>query len=89
VCNLYSMTKSQAAIRAIVRAMRDQTGNLPPLPCIFPVLWRKRHKTFDAPRPFVMETARAGPAGGINRGPTRAASPLLTQATLSQRLGAP
>src|SRR6195256_5535615 len=30
------MTKSQAAIRAIVRAMRDQTGNLPPLPGIFP-----------------------------------------------------
>src|SRR4030081_802308 len=30
------MTKSQAAILAIVRAMRDQTGNLPPLPGIFP-----------------------------------------------------
>jgi len=36
MCNLYSMTKSQAAIRAIVRAMRDQTGNLPLLPGIFP-----------------------------------------------------
>src|SRR5712671_113162 len=36
MCNLYSMTKSQAAIRAIVRAIRDQTGNLPPLPGIFP-----------------------------------------------------
>ena len=30
------MTKSQAAIIAIVRAMRDTTGNLPPLPDIFP-----------------------------------------------------
>jgi putative SOS response-associated peptidase YedK len=36
MCNLYSMTKSQAAIRAIARAMRDLTGNLPPLPGIFP-----------------------------------------------------
>jgi type 1 fimbriae regulatory protein FimB/type 1 fimbriae regulatory protein FimE len=30
------MTKSQAAIRAIVRAIRDQTGNMPPMPGIFP-----------------------------------------------------
>src|SRR5690349_13400597 len=36
MCNLYSLTKSQAAIIAIVRAMRDKTGNLPPLPGIFP-----------------------------------------------------
>jgi hypothetical protein len=36
VCNLYSMTKSQAAIRDIVRAIRDITGNMPPLPGIFP-----------------------------------------------------
>src|SRR5215470_18311103 len=36
MCNLYSMTKSQAAIRDWIRAMRDTTGNLPPLPGIFP-----------------------------------------------------
>ena len=36
MCNLYSMTKGQAAIRALTRAMADQTGNLPPLPGIFP-----------------------------------------------------
>jgi putative SOS response-associated peptidase YedK len=36
MCNLYSMTKSQEAIRAIINAMRDTTGNLPPLPGIFP-----------------------------------------------------
>jgi putative SOS response-associated peptidase YedK len=36
MCNLYSLTKSQAAIVAIVRAMRDTTGNLPPMPGIFP-----------------------------------------------------
>jgi hypothetical protein len=36
VCNLYSLTKGQAAIRKLARAMRDHTGNLPPLPGIFP-----------------------------------------------------
>ena len=36
VCNLYSLTKSQDAIRRITGAMRDTTGNLPPLPGIFP-----------------------------------------------------
>ena len=28
MCNLYSLTKSQDAIRRITRAMRDNTGNL-------------------------------------------------------------
>ena len=36
MCNLYSITKGQAAIVAFARAMRDTTGNLPPLPGIFP-----------------------------------------------------
>lgn len=36
MCNLYSMTKSQAAIIAMTRAMADRTGNLPPMPGIFP-----------------------------------------------------
>src|SRR5476651_637822 len=36
MCNLYSITKGQAAITAFTRAMRDTTGNLPPLPGIFP-----------------------------------------------------
>ncbi len=36
MCNLYSLTKGQAAIIALARAMRDITGNLPPLPGIFP-----------------------------------------------------
>jgi putative SOS response-associated peptidase YedK len=36
VCNLYSVTKGQAAIRELARAMGDRTGNLPPLPGIFP-----------------------------------------------------
>jgi putative SOS response-associated peptidase YedK len=36
MCNLYSVTKSQTAIIEASRAMRDTTGNLPPLPGIFP-----------------------------------------------------
>ena len=36
MCNLYSLTKSQDAIRRITKAMRDRTGNLPSLPGIFP-----------------------------------------------------
>src|SRR5258708_32532463 len=36
MCNLYSSTKGQAAIIALTRAMRDTTGNLPPMPGIFP-----------------------------------------------------
>ena len=36
MCNLYSLTKGQAAILAMARAMVDRTGNLPPLPGIYP-----------------------------------------------------
>lgn len=36
MCNLYSLTKSQAAIIEMTRAMRNTTGNMPPLPGIFP-----------------------------------------------------
>lgn len=35
MCNLYSVTKGQAATRALARAMVDRTGNMPPLPGIF------------------------------------------------------
>lgn len=36
MCNLYSMTKSREAVTAFTRAMRDRTGNQPPMPAIFP-----------------------------------------------------
>ena len=36
MCNLYSVTKGQQAIRELSRAMRDTTGNLPPMPGVFP-----------------------------------------------------
>jgi putative SOS response-associated peptidase YedK len=36
LCNLYSVTKGQQAIRELAGAMRDRTGNLPQLYGIFP-----------------------------------------------------
>jgi putative SOS response-associated peptidase YedK len=36
MCNLYSMTRNQDAIRWLFRLRRDNTGNLPPLPAIYP-----------------------------------------------------
>lgn len=36
MCNLYSLSKGQQAIRDATRAMRDITGNLPLYPGIFP-----------------------------------------------------
>lgn len=47
MCNLYSLTKSQDAIRQLVRVLTDTTGNLPPLPGIFP----------DYPAPIVRNRA--------------------------------
>jgi putative SOS response-associated peptidase YedK len=47
MCNLYSLTKGQQAIRQLTGAMRDTTGNLPPLPGIFP----------DYPAPVVFNAA--------------------------------
>src|SRR5271169_5687997 len=36
MCNLYSHTKSQDAVRKLFEVTLDQTGNLPPMPGIFP-----------------------------------------------------
>ena len=36
VCNLYSMTKAQTAIRELFDGIKDETGNLPPQPEIYP-----------------------------------------------------
>jgi hypothetical protein len=36
MCNLYSETKGQAAIRGLFRVQHDRTGNLPSFPAIFP-----------------------------------------------------
>ena len=36
MCNLYSMTSTQEAVRQLARTIRDISGNQPPLPGIFP-----------------------------------------------------
>ena len=36
MCNLYSVTKGQAAIRDLFTVTHDRAGNLPSLPAIFP-----------------------------------------------------
>lgn len=36
MCNLYSITKNQDAIRRLFAVTRDLTGNLPPMPSVFP-----------------------------------------------------
>jgi putative SOS response-associated peptidase YedK len=36
MCNLYSETKGQAAIRGLFRVQHDRTGNLPSFPAVFP-----------------------------------------------------
>jgi hypothetical protein len=36
MCNLHSITRNQAAIRDLFKVTKDTTGNLPPLPAIFP-----------------------------------------------------
>lgn len=50
MCNLYGLTKGQAAINALVRDMMDLTGNLPPMPGIFP----------DYPAPVIRNAAGGG-----------------------------
>ena len=36
MCNLYSMTTNQEAIRRLFKIDADSTGNLPPMPGVFP-----------------------------------------------------
>ena len=50
MCNLYSVTTNQEAIRRLFAVADDRAGNLPPLAAVFP----------DQMAPIV----RAGPGGG-------------------------
>jgi hypothetical protein len=36
MCDLYSLTKTQDAMRALLRVKDDRASNLPPMPSIFP-----------------------------------------------------
>lgn len=46
MCNLYSLTRSQEAMRRLFKVKNDRAGNLPPMPGIFP----------DYPGPIVRVT---------------------------------
>ena len=60
MCNLYSITKGQAAIREWLRATRDTAGNLPPLPGVFPDYAAPIMRMVDGERELT--TARLGVA---------------------------
>jgi hypothetical protein len=38
MCNLYSITTNQEAIRALFRVVNRYVGNLPPMPRVFPTI---------------------------------------------------
>jgi putative SOS response-associated peptidase YedK len=68
MCNLYSMTKSREALVAYTRAMRDRTGNQPPLPAIFPDQMAPVVATSkEGLREVVMMRWGFAPAGGGKR----------------------
>jgi putative SOS response-associated peptidase YedK len=67
MCNLYSLTKGQAAIRDWFRARHDRTGNLPLFPGIFPDQMAPIVRTgVDGERELVM--ARWGMPGPLQYG---------------------
>ena len=53
VCNLYSMLKSQEAMRRLFDGLIDRAGNMPPLPGIYP--------DYSAP---IIRNARGRPRAG-------------------------
>jgi hypothetical protein len=55
MCNLYSVTTNQEAIRALFRVINRYVGNLPPMPGVFP--WCRQGRSgsgikFVTARPF-------------------------------------
>lgn len=54
MCNLYSMTKGQAAIRQLFDVTRDAVGNLPSMPGIFPDYAAPIIKNADGGRELAM-----------------------------------
>ena len=73
MCNLYSMTTNQEAMRRLARVFRDSLGNQPPLPAILPDqlapvirLDANGERTLDRLRwgfPRLLKLSAAGAAG--------------------------
>ena len=61
MCNLYSVTKGQSAIRDLFRVAHDRAGNLPSLPAVFPDQMAPIVRAADGARELVM--ARWGMPG--------------------------
>ena len=64
MCNLYSVTKGQQAIREFTKALHDVVGNMPPLPGVFPD-YAPETGTDDACLPH----HRGSPASGLSSTP--------------------
>lgn len=71
MCNLYSVTTNQEAIRRLFLAAADLTGNLPPLPAVFPDQLAPIVRAADGGRELVL--ARWGAPG-----PPQVGAPLVT-----------
>jgi putative SOS response-associated peptidase YedK len=54
MCNLYAMTRNQDAIRRPFKVTRDNAGNLPLLPAIFPDGVAPVVRTVDGERELTM-----------------------------------
>jgi len=81
MCNLYSITTNQEAIRALFRVINRYVGNLPPMPGVFP----------DYPAPVVRNAGADREIAMMRWGmppPSRTAGPpSRTSATLPRRTG--
>ena len=83
MCNLYTLTKGQAAIRDWIYARRDRIGNLPLLPGIFPDQMAPIvRRSGDGERELVL--ARWGMPGP----PQFGRQPITTSTTSRARTGA-
>jgi putative SOS response-associated peptidase YedK len=54
MCNLYSITRNQDAIRRLFNIVNDTTGNLPPLPAVFPDNLAPMVRTVNGERELTM-----------------------------------
>jgi len=71
MCNLYSITTNQEAIRALFRVINRYVGNLPPMPGVFP----------DYPAPVVRNSGGEARDGADEMGmppPPRTGGPPVT-----------
>jgi putative SOS response-associated peptidase YedK len=54
MCNLYSITTNQEAIRALLRVINRYVGNLPPMPGVFPDYLAPVMRNGSADRELIM-----------------------------------